>query len=541
LTSHHHPHVTGFFLNAAAILGGAVLFAASFPNPLFSYGLSFLAWIAYVPVFWVINRSSIAASVFWGALYGYAAYALFMPWLGAFHPMAGVIASVVQMCCMAALFPLLRLALLLYPRKGYIVQGLIWLAYEYLRTLGFMGFPYGIIGYTQWQYPALIGIASIFGVWGVSALVLFPSAYLAAGLPNLWGFFRKERLAAAAWLGALGACLCYGVFNLNDTGNNQSYTETINAATVKIALIQQNNDPWQEEDYSRTLQILTRLSQQALEAEPGTELVVWPETAFVPRIYWHLTYRDTDVSYRAVRELMDFLEGQKAPFLIGNDDARLEVGNTGDWDRADYNAALLFKQGELVETYRKMHLVPFTEYFPYEKAFPRVFKALTEADTHFWKPGKAPVLFYSGRYHPKHFPFSALICFEDCFGSISRENVRLGAEVLINLTNDAWAQSLSCQMQHLSMAVFRAVENRRSLVRAAASGQTCAIGPFGKVLAMAQPFTETFLNVEVPLGQGLTPYTVWGDIFGILYGMAAATLLLIGIIRYIMNQHDQGI
>jgi apolipoprotein N-acyltransferase len=146
------------------------------------------------------------------------------------------------------------------------------------------------------------------------------------------------------------------------------------------------------------------------------------------------------------------------------------------------------------------------------------------------------VLFDTGEFR-----FSALICFEDCFGSVSRENVRRGAELLINLTNDAWAASLSCQMQHLSMAVFRAVENRRSLVRAAASGQTCAIGPSGKVLAMAEPFTETFLNVKVPLGQGMTPYTVWGDILGILYAAVAAILLLIGGIRFIMGQIKQGI
>jgi apolipoprotein N-acyltransferase len=528
----------------AAILGGAVLFAASFPNPLFANGIPFLAWIAYLPVFWVINRCPAAPLVFWGALYGYTSYSLFLPWLGVFHPMAGVIAALLQMCYMAMLFPLLRLVLRLYPNKGYIVQGFLWLAYEYLRTLGFMGFPYGIIGYTQWQFPALIGIASIFGVWAVSALVLFPSVYLAAGLPNMRGFFRRERLAAAAWLGALGACLCYGFINLNDSGHEIYLMETAAAkVTVNIALIQQNSDPWKEEDYSRALQTLTSLSQKALENEPDTDLVVWPETAFVPRIYWHLTYRDTDISYRTVRELMDFLEGQSVPFLIGNDDARLEVDSTGNWDRADYNAALLFREGELIETYRKIRLVPFAEYFPYEKAFPRVFKALTEADTHFWKPGKEPVLFHSGklRDYPQHFPFSALICFEDCFGSISRENVRLGAELLVNLTNDAWAQSLSCQMQHLSMAVFRAVENRRSLVRAAASGQTCAIDLSGKVLAMAQPFTETFLNVKVPLGQGLTPYTVWGDILGIFFAAAAAILLLIGIIRYIMNQHYQGI
>jgi len=537
-----------FLFNAAAILGAAVLFALSFPNPLFSFGLPFLAWIAYIPVFWVIRRSNAFSLIFWGALYGYTSYSLFLPWLGTFHPLAGTVASLLQLGYMALLFPLLRLALILFPKKGYLLQGLLWLAYEYLRTLGFLGFPYGITGYSQWQFPALIGIASVFGVWGVSALVLFPSVYLAAGLPDkgqafkgsLGAFFRRERLAAAAWLGALAASLVFGFLHMNYVDSAAGGPTVISGPTVvrgptvvglaKIALIQQNADPWKEENHRRSLEILTGLSQKALDAEPETDLVVWPETAFVPRIYWHLTYRDNAESYLAVRDLLDFLEGQKVPFLIGNDDARLEVSGDGRWDRFDYNAALLFEGETLKQTYRKMRLVPFTEYFPYEKTFPRIYKALEAADTHFWKPGKDPVVFSADKLR-----FSALICFEDCFGYISRDFTRLGAELLVNITNDAWADSLSCQIQHLSMAVFRAVENRRSLVRAAASGQTCAIAPSGKILAMAEPFTETALNVRLPLMKGRTPYTVWGDLWGFLFLAVSILLLLIGAIRIILR------
>jgi len=527
--------------NTAAILGASLLFALSFPNPLFSSGLPFLAWIAYIPVFWVIRRSNAVSLIFWGALYGYTSYSLFLPWLGTFHPLAGTAASLLQLGYMALLFPLLRLAITLYPKKGYLLQGLLWLAYEYIRTLGFLGFPYGITGYSQWQFPALIGIASVFGVWGVSALVLFPSVYLAEGLPDkgqafkasFETFFRRERLAAAAWLGALAASLVFGALHLDYAGE---LAGPAGGDTVKIALIQQNSDPWKEEDYRRTLKTLTGLSQKALEAEPDTDLVVWPETAFVPRIYWHLTYRDDPESYLVVRDLLDFLEGQQVPFLIGNDDARLEVNVAGSWDRVDYNAALLFEGEELKQAYRKMRLVPFTEYFPYERTFPRIYKALTAVDTHFWKPGKDPVVFNADSLR-----FSALICFEDCFGSISRDFTLLGAEFLVNITNDAWAGSLSSQMQHLSMSVFRAVENRRALVRAAVSGQTCAIAPSGRILAMAEPFTETALNVEIPLMKGRTPYTVWGDLWGFLFLAAAILLLLIGTIRIILRLNIKGI
>ena len=537
-----------FLINASVIFIGALLFAASFPNPLFSYGLPLLAWVAYVPVFWVLRNIgpdpllkknlsimdkttvvSLVVSSLWGAFYGYTAYRLFVPWLGAFHPMADMLVSVLHLLYMAVLFPFLKLALILYPRKGYILQWLLWLSYEYLKTTGFLGFPYGITGYTQWQFPPLIGVASIFGVWGVSALVLFPSVYL--GSAENRNFFRRERFAAAAWLGALGGTVVFGLIAAKGIDVASGDYGGGLAGTAKIALVQQNADPWKS-DATGTMRILTTLkmlSVKALDESPGTELVVWPETAFTPRIFWHLNYRDDAESFIVVKELLDFLAVQKVPFLIGNDDARLEVTKSGHWDRVDYNAALLLEGGEIKETYRKNHLVPFGEYFPYEKTFPRMYKALVKADTHFWKPGMDKVVFNSGRLH-----FSAPICFEDCFGYISRDFTQNGAQFIVNLTNDAWAGSLSSQVQHLAMSVFRAVENRRSLVRAATSGQTCAIAPSGKILAMAPPFTETVLNVEIPLLTSRTPYTTWGDLWAVLFCVSALILLLCGAIRSIL-------
>ncbi|MDR2471123.1 MAG: apolipoprotein N-acyltransferase [Treponema sp.] len=530
--------------NAAAILAASVLFAAAFPNPLAAEGIAPLAWIAWVPVFWVIRRAGPGPAALWGALYGYLSYRLFVYWLDAFHPLAGLAAAFFQMIYLGALFFLLKAAVLLYPRRGYILQWLLWVSYEFLKTLGFLGFPYGIAGYTQWRFVPLIGIASVFGVWGVSALVLFPSVYLAQALPGKQplgpagtaGFFRRERTAALVWAAALAAALVYGLAGADYRAET--------AGTVRIALVQQNADPWKEEPDRRALRTLTALSRRALETEPETDLVVWPETAFVPRIYWHLTYRDDAGAYPLVRELIDFLAGEEAPFLIGNDDARLEVSG-GRWDRVDYNGALLFERGELAGAYRKIRLVPFAEYFPYEKTFPRFYRALLEAGSRFWKPGTEPAVFtvpFRGARGDSGgvFRFSAPICFEDSFGGLSRDFTRAGAELIVNITNDAWAGSLAAQNQHLAMAVFRAVENRRSLVRAASSGQTCAVDPAGRITALAPAFTETFLNVSVPLIKRLTPYTLWGDLWGILFTVSAGMVLLFGAIRAILGTIKTG-
>jgi len=518
----------GNLQNALAIAIAVVLFSASFPNLLFKNGLSFVAWFAFIPVFFVVRRSSLGASFFWGALYGYAAYGVFNYWLSVFHPLAGLIVGLIYLVYFTVLFPLLKLAQLLFPRRGYLVQWALWLAYEYLRTTGFLAYAYGISGYTQWQVLPVIQLAAVFGVWGVSALVVFPSAYLSAafadGIAAAGGFFKREKVPGLLWVAALLATLVFGFTAQKD------YT----AAPVKrIALIQHNTDPWQGgiATYRENFETLKRLSLQAVAQQPPPDLVVWSETAFVPRIYWHVTYRDDEESYLLVKDLLDFLAGQQIPYVLGNDDGRREVAADGSWQRVDYNAVMLFEPGKESRVYRKLHLVPFTEHFPYEKQMPFVYKALKEADTHFWEKGTEATVFEAAGVR-----FSTPICFEDTFGYLSRDFTRRGAQLIVNLTNDAWAASLPAQMQHAGMAVFRAVENRRSLVRSTASGQTCAIDPYGRVLAMAEPFTQTALTVTVPIVEETTLYTRYGDFLGLFFVLLAAVSLVIGTIRRLWDK-----
>jgi apolipoprotein N-acyltransferase len=403
-----------------------------------------------------------------------------------------------------------------------------------------------VSGYSQWRLLPVIQIASITGVWGVSALVVFPSAVLAAALPldlpcsgaelkaALGAFFRREKIASLAFVVLLAASLVFGFTAKVD------YSDAQKAALI---LVQHNTDPWKAskaltpqlafEDYRNDFRILRRLSDEALAANPDTDLVVWSETAFVPRIYWHQTIRDDHDSWVLVKELLDYLAVQKVPFIIGNDDARKEPAknpNPLENYQVNYNAALLFEGDEIKSLYRKLHLVPFTEHFPYQKQFPRIYRALVESDTHFWEPGDEAVVFES-----RGLKFSTPICFEDTFGDVSRAFVRNGAELIVNLSNDAWSKSVPAQMQHLSMAVFRAVENRRSMARSTASGQTCAIDPNGKILAMAEPFTEAALRVELPVLRVSSLYTAWGDWLPLALMGAAGIMLILPLISVIIK------
>jgi apolipoprotein N-acyltransferase len=531
----------GLLVNLGLAALGMVLFALSFPNILVEKGIPLLAWVAWTPVFLLVSRVSLPASIFWGALYGYGAYSLFNYWLSVFHPLAGLIVNSVYLVYLGLVFPLLKLAGLLFPRRAYLVQWCIWLAYEYLRTLGFLGYSYGIAGYSQWTLIPLIQVARLGGVWAVSALVMFPSAWLGAalkganigGIPGALGaFFKREKVPALVWLGCLCLALAYGVFSRVDYDA---------APQVRIALIQHNTDPWRGDmdEYRQNFRVLSRLSDEALKADPKPDLVVWSETAFVPRIFWHMNYRDDRESWDLVRELLAYFSRQEIPFIMGNDDARLEGDGQGGWKRVDYNAAMLFEGGEISGLYRKLHLVPFTEHFPYERQFPGIYRALVNADTHFWEKGKdvtvfsVPIPRWEGS---GSLQFSTPICFEDTFGYLSREFVRNGAELIVNLSNDAWSQSLPAQNQHLAMAIFRAVENRRSMVRSTASGQTCAVDPSGRVLALAPPFAEAWITAGVPVLKDKTPYTLYGDYLGRFFAVLSIALLIFGAASRILSK-----
>ncbi|MDR0551232.1 MAG: apolipoprotein N-acyltransferase [Spirochaetaceae bacterium] len=539
------------------VLAASLLYAFAFPNPLLPNGFAPAAFAAYLPLFFLICISNLREASFFGLVYGALSNSLFSYWLSAFHPLALPLVVCVKAFYNALFFAVLCGAGRLCKHNAALVQTLLWVGFEYLQSLGYLGYTYGFAGYSQWNNILLLQTASITGVWGISALVIFPQAWLVGcrlpvagcrlpvcpdipdknlptthySLPTThyplptthyplptthYSLLTKTNLCAAiAYLLLLAVCLARGAFFRG---------EYASLPHKQIALVQQNDNPWKSSvaDFRATLGTLLKLSDEALTEDGGNvpALVVWPETAFVPTIDWHIRYRTDPAYYELVKELTGYLAKNGFPFLIGNDDGRRDESAEG-LVRVDYNAAVLFEQGEITGVYHKQRLVPFAEHFPYKKFFPRFYAFLQKAGFSFWEAGKEPKVFEAGGFR-----FSPLICFEDGFGYLARERTRMGAQVLVNMTNDSWGRSLPCQMQHLAMSVFRAVENRRSVVRAAASGQTCAIAPDGRIIKMAAPFTAAALSAAVPLTEAKTFYTKYGDWFPVLCLIIAAAALI---------------
>jgi apolipoprotein N-acyltransferase len=508
----------GVLADLGLICAAALLFSLSFPSFLSDAGWGPLAFVSLVPLFMAARRASWPATPFYGIFFGYVSYAVFNYWLGWFHPLTLVVVPPIYAAYFLIAFPALKLADTLFPRHGWLLQAALWVCYEYyLKSSGFLAYPYGNLGYSQYAFIPFIQVAAVTGVWGVSLMVVLPSALLgracADGIGALRAEWRRYLLPAGLYAAAFAAVLAFGLASPVDTSADRRW---------KVALVQQNVDPWKGgyDAYRQSLTVLERQSLKALREKP--EIVVWSETSFVPAIDWHTRYRPDTRTYGLVKELREYLAAQPVPFVVGNDDGQLKRVSEGSEVRVDFNAAILFDGDRIVDTYRKLHLVPFTENFPFEKTLPWAYQWLKSADTHFWEQGEVPTVFSAGGVR-----FSTPICFEDSFGYLCRRFVNAGADVLVNITNDAWSRSVPGAMQHMIMAVFRAVETRRSVVRSTNGGMTNIIDPNGRILSSLPPFVEGYLVGEAPVHAGAaTAYLRWGDwLPGVLLLLAGAAVL----------------
>lgn len=523
-------------LNVGLLLVAAVLFALAFPNPVFRFGWAPASILSLIPIGVAVNRMRGWATPLHGLLFGFAAYALYNFWLAQFHPLAIFIVPTIYAVYFLLVMPALYLADRGLGRWAWLGQAAVWLAYEYLRTTGFLGYSYGILGYAYAFRPYWIQTASFGGVWIVSAMVVVPGFYAAYVLrqakPWSAGADWARVLAAALRKRPTGAILSLTLWGFAAVWGVLSPVDYSQARTWRVALVQQNVDPWLggTSAYRASLDVLLRESRTALERD-DPEVVIWSETSFVPSINFHTQYRQDQERFEMVRELLGFVDEIDVPLILGNSDARLVQNAQGRPERVDYNAVLTYnRDGSLQGVYRKQHLVPFTEHFPYERQLPWLHQLLIENNTNFWGQGDEATIFELDGIR-----YATPICFEDTFGYLSRDFVNAGADVLINLTNDLWAKFEEAAMQHMGMAVFRTVENRRSMARSTNGGMTAIIDPNGRILDMYPSFVEGYLVGELPIyTETETAYTRHGDWLAFVFVAAGSIAVVIAIIRLVL-------
>jgi len=249
------------------------------------------------------------------------------------------------------------------------------------------------------------------------------------------------------------------------------------------------------------------LSQKA-QAQ-GAQLIIWPEFS-VP-----LCFSCNYGLYQDFKEaLFEFVQETNCTLLLGTNET------TGTLDDLHYhNTTLCLSPNLSTSQYYKMHLVPFGEYTPYKKIFFFIEK-MTHAIGEITPGTQYSLHKFEGE------KFGSPICYEIIFPNLVRKFAKKGANFIVTITNDGWYGKSSAPYQHFSMAVLRAVENRRYLLRAATTGISGIIDPSGRIISQSELMTQTYLTGRITPSRKLTIYTRYGDILP-LFSLTLSGLFLI--------------
>ena len=383
-----------------------------------------------------------------------------------------------------------------------------WVAHEWVRERLFGGFGWNNLGVALHRDLPMIQIADLTGVPGISFLVVFANLMAVIIVRRIIGELGPVFLKRVRWEFSFTIALIVLVFAYGERALLRR--DTGESVALRVVAVQPNIpqtekfDPAMED---RVFAELAKLTGLAALTRPAPQLVLWPESA-TPRSMFA-----DDVNYNFVLGQAKALPGA---LLLGTTDFDPEA-------RADYNiAVLLTGRGEQPQFYRKMHLVPFGEYLPLRPVFAPLCGQMVPAD---FTAGTEFTVF--DLPDPK-IRLAALICFEDTLGELTRRFVQNGAQVLVNITNDGWFAQSPAAEQHLANAVFRAIENRRPLIRCGNTGVTCAVDACGRVEPWLKPFQQGFAarDVRVPTAGPRTFYTRYGDWFSHLSMLVTGWVIL---------------
>ena len=496
--------------NVFEILGAAALLAAPYLLP----ALFPLAWFAFVPLFHVLQRAeSLRRAVFFGWLMGLAAHLIGFHWLtytisafGGFPYAVSIIIFILYAALQAiqmALFALLVRVIGFGPLG--IFAPLFWLPLEFLFPLLFPWY----LANSQVSFLWLIQSADIVGPYGAGFVVMWcnTAIYLAA--------FGAGREPSTTWLPlayaalALMVSLIYGYQRLEVVGE-----EIAEARKLSVGVVQGNVDidmKWNPVLAQHNLDQHRRLSAD-LDAVP---LVIWPESAMevtVPEALQVLPM-----------ELMPQFKAERASFIFGAKSIR---GKPGRSDIKAFNTAFFTDtKGRIFARYHKQVLLAFGEYLPFQKILSLI-PAMPFADG--FTPGAGPVAFHLAR----GVRLAPLICYEDLMPELARKFVsQTRANLLVNLTNDAWYGRSVGPWQHLRLAQSRAIETRRSLLRVTNTGVTSLVNAKGEVVKTLPMFTPATLQTEVDILNEETFYVRFGDWFAWGATIVVAALCLLHLKR----------
>lgn len=383
-----------------------------------------------------------------------------------------------------------------------------WVAYEYFYMLTDISFPWLTLGSGLSHFNLIIQIADIIGAVGISILVLYINICIYLAIKNYKVSVKHYAINVAAAIIIFLIMIGYGSFKTS--------TFKVSDKKIRVGLIQPNIDPWNKWEQSNLNESVKQYLELSKEAtDQGAKLIVWPETALP-------VYLMSPSYYDAKDSIYTFLKGKNVFLLTGMPDIKYyqsddkipddaKYSKNGGFYYSTYNGILLFApDSRKLERYGKMKLVPFGEHVPFSDQFPFLSNLFSwGVGISGWNVGRDTVVF------PMSFrdintntidslKINGLVCYESVYPYFVTSFVKKGTDLITVVTNDSWYGRSSGPYQHKEIAVLRAVENRKSVIRDANGGISCIIDPLGRTLSETKLFTRTVLVGDVPIQEGNT-------------------------------------
>jgi len=489
------------------VVCSGLMLTASFPN----LGSPLIAWFALAPLMAALRNCSLLDSLRWRYLCGIIHFITLIYWIIPCLKTYGMIPLYLSLIVLILFAAYLALFIAGFAaavnwvckdaKMLIFIAPVFWVAFEYTRAHLFTGFPWELLGYSQFHILPLIQVADVLGVYGVSFLVV---------MGNIIVFLIYLSLSGRSWNGHILAkkqvvmpLVCffivltsvwgYGVWRMGSIEKVVAASPSKRVSVIQGNISQQMK--WDPAFQTATIDRYIALSRKEAETDP--HLIVWPETAMPFYFGYNLPLTN---------RVLKGIQPTQTDYIISS------PGFDRKEDRVEYrNRAFMLEAGQrnIADTYDKAHLVPFGEYVPLKKWLPFLGKLVAQVGD--FSAGEKGANLKWGEHR-----IGMLICYALIFPYLSREAARNGADLLVNITNDAWYGRTSAPFQHFSMAVFRAVENRRALARAANTGISGFVDPTGKIITASPIFEEAALTAEIPLVSISTLYTRFGDWFSLI-------------------------
>jgi apolipoprotein N-acyltransferase len=519
----------------ASLLSGALLFWA-FPV----YDRPLLAWFGLVPLVTIISGYKARYAFCWSLTAGIVFFLGVFNWMLAVPGYTLVHHSIIipylafYFAAFGVIFCFVRGRLGL--TTALLTAPCFWVCLEYIRSnIGFLSLPWALLGHSQYTVAPIIQFSAITGAYGVSFLIVLANVSLAMVILyfHKWSRASKSSFDSRFSKRVIGAVVLGTtvLIALSFLYGHEKLTGVAPSIQLRISVLQGNIDQ-EKKSASRKHSdfIMGRyrdLTEKAYRDKPN--LIVWPEAATPGFLL-------SDA--RLKNRIRSLIEEVKAHFIIGSselpkfmtDQRRAALSKGG-------NTALFFSpEGAVLAQYAKIRLVPFGEYIPYQREIIWPNFIVPENKRVSDVPGKEYTLF-----EIEGSRFGVIICWENVFPDLTREFVRRGAEFMLNITNEGWFGETAAPYQMVAISVFRAVENRIWMIRAANTGISCFIDPYGRITGRVRNngkdiFTEGYLTQEIGLREGKTFYTLYGDLF--VYLNCLVTVITI-VLSFVRNKRGQ--